>query len=458
MLPPDFIAQADFGFTGDATNFLASLETQPPTSIRLHLLKSSHLAGLAKMPAVAWENQGRYLPERLNFTTEIDFWAGAYYVQEASSMFVGEVLKQTLPLEESLCVLDLCAAPGGKSTHILSLLSEDSVLVSNEIVRSRAQILNENIARAGYGNAIVTNHHAARIGQLTGVFDAIVLDAPCSGEGMFRKNKEARGEWSLANVQMCAERQQTILEEIAPCLKEGGILIYSTCTFNTVENEKNLYPLLEEGWESVPLQVPQNSGILACVTEDEGNALYSYRFYPHLLQGEGFFLSCLRKTDAVKSPKKLHVKNPHLTLIPPRKQDFLKHWIADLDEFEYYQTDKNEIFALPAAQATFMHLLGETLSAWNTGYHIGTRKHEDMEPAPAWALALAGKVGEDVPQIALPTEDALEFLRRNELKTALPAQKGWHLATYNGLGLGWLKALPNRWNNYYPAQWRIRNF
>ncbi len=455
MLPNDFIKEADFGLPAHTHHaFLEALETVAPISLRLNPYKPTVANTFQDLPAVAWEAQGRYLPTRPSFTTDVDFWAGSYYVQEASSMFVGEVLRQVLPLEEALQVLDLCAAPGGKSTHLLSLLSAESILVSNEIIRQRAQILGENLSRFGQGNFILTNQNSEKIGQLTGVFDAVVLDAPCSGEGMFRKDREARQEWSPANVRICVARQQGILQNILPTLKEGGVLIYSTCTFNRQENELNLLPLLADGWESIKLTVPESWGIIAEETIQNGHILYSYRFYPHLLQGEGFFVSCLRKNDSEKY-KKPHIKNPHLLPITAKKQDFLTDWVADLSQYKVYQTAKNDVFALPAVQADLMHTLGEALGAWSTGYHIGTRKHDDLEPAAAWALA--GKTSINIPQIALPTHDALDFLRKNDIATPVPAQKGWHLATHNGLGLGWLKALPNRWNNYYPAPWRIRN-
>ncbi len=453
MLPADFLQQADFGLPAPAHEaFLASLEGASPTSIRLNPFKMGEKPEGAT--PVAWESQGYYLPSRLSFTTEADFWAGKYYVQEASSMFVGEILRQTLPLEEDLTVLDMCAAPGGKSTHILSLLSPDSILVSNEVFRTRAYILSENIARWGQGNVILSLQNSAKMSGLTGTFDAVLVDAPCSGEGMFRKDKEARKEWSLANVHLCVERQQQILENIAPTLKENGVMIYSTCTFNTQENEQNLLPYLEEGWESIQLNVPEDWQIVCTETAHAGKVLYSYRFYPHLLAGEGFFISCLRKGYSEKKVK-LYTKNPNLAPLPAKRADFLRSWVGKVEDFQYYQTTQQNVYALPAHQAEKMRAIAEYIGAWTTGYHIGTRKHDDLEPAPAWALA--GKCPETLPTLDLPTEDALNFLRKQDISLPTPATKGWHLATYNGLGLGWLKALPNRWNNYYPTTWRIRH-
>ncbi|TAH27956.1 MAG: rRNA methyltransferase [Cytophagales bacterium] len=455
MLPHDFIQNADFALPKKEHQlFLDALTTKPPVSIRLNPFKS--IQKFDNLLQVDWETQGKYLPERISFTTDVDFWSGTYYVQEASSMFVGETLRQILPIEKDLKILDLCAAPGGKSTHILSLLSDNSFLMSNEINRQRCQVLSENMARLGKANYVITNQSPENIGKWKGIFDAIVVDAPCSGEGMFRKDNNAKEEWSLENVIMCAERQQDILENIAPSLKEGGFLIYSTCTFNTLENEKNILDLLEQGFESIRLVVDSSWNIIEKETKIDEKTLYSYRFYPHLLKGEGFFITCLQKKYKENSQRKPNLKNPNLLPIPLKKQDFLSGWLEDISKFKIYITQKNDIFALPLAQADNMHLWGETLGAWQAGIPIGTRKHEDIEPSPALAFSL--DLNKNIPKIELDLENALCFLRKNDINLPIPSKKGWYLATHNGFGLGWLKALPNRWNNYYPAQWKIKHF
>ncbi len=456
MLPQNFIESSDFGLPKKQhQSFLKSLDTSPPISIRLNPFKP--ITDFENLESVAWETQGKYLPKRISFTTDANFWSGAYYVQEASSMFLGEVLTQVLPIDKDLKILDMCAAPGGKSTHILSLLSENSFLMSNEINRQRCQILTENLARLGKANYVVTNQSSENIGKWTSLFDAIVIDAPCSGEGMFRKDLNSREEWSAENVLMCAERQQDILNNIIPSLKENGFLIYSTCTFNTLENEKNLQTLLNEGFESIRLVIDSDWNITETETKIDGKILYGYRFYPHLLAGEGFFISCLQKTYKENSQRKPNLKNPNLLPIPLKKQDFLDIWLEDKDKskFKLYITQKNDIFALPIQQAENMHLWGETLGAWQAGIRIGTRKHEDIEPAPEFAFSL--DLNKNIPKIALDLENALNFLRKVDISTPIPDKKGWYLATFNGFGLGWLKALPNRWNNYYPAQWKIKH-
>ncbi|GAB3814418.1 hypothetical protein GCM10028895_07510 [Pontibacter rugosus] len=226
------------------------------------------------------------LPTRTSFfTLDPLLHAGAYYVQEASSMFLEQALKQSIDLDESLHVLDLCGAPGGKSTHLASLISKDSLLVANEVIRSRASILAENVTKWGSGNVLVTSNDPREFSRLPDFFDVMVIDAPCSGEGMFRKDHAAVGEWSEENVNLCAQRQQRILMDVWDALKPGGLLIYSTCTWNEKENEENIAWLAaQEGVESIKLEVQPEWGIIPT----QLNGLEGYRFYPHRVQGEGF--------------------------------------------------------------------------------------------------------------------------------------------------------------------------
>ncbi|MEX2233333.1 MAG: RsmB/NOP family class I SAM-dependent RNA methyltransferase, partial [Cyclobacteriaceae bacterium] len=241
-LPVKFEESIHRKLGGALPGFLKSLQEPPPVSIRIHPVKSQHQIADERVP---WSKYGEYLPTRPQFTLDPLFHAGSYYVQEASSMFLEQALKQSVNLDQSLNVLDLCAAPGGKSTHLLSLLNRDSLLVSNEAIRSRASILSENIQKWGYPNTIVTNNDPADFRKLKGFFDVIVIDAPCSGEGLFRKNPDAMDEWSPENVQLCAGRQKRILSDAWDSLRENGVLIYCTCTYNESENEDNLRWLQE---------------------------------------------------------------------------------------------------------------------------------------------------------------------------------------------------------------------
>ena len=240
-------------------------------------------------------------------------------------MFVEQAVRQATDLSKSLNVLDLCAAPGGKSTHLLSLLSKDSLLISNEVIRSRASILSENIQKWGHDNVIVTHSDPSNFGRMPGFFDLILLDAPCSGEGLFRKEPEAMREWSLPNVDHCSVRQKRILSDVWPALKPGGILIYSTCTYNEKENIENIsWHHSQNNAESIKLSLEKNWSIS---TIEKGDCI-GYQLFPHRVNGEGFFISVLKKTEG-SSPSKSRLKD---TLHYPTKDQIngLCPWISGL--------------------------------------------------------------------------------------------------------------------------------
>ena len=241
-LPIDFITRTRALLGEEFDRLEAALNADVPVSIRINSMKGTP-APKAGAP-VAWCESGFYLPERLSFTFDPLFHAGAYYVQEASSMFLEQAIKAYV--KEPVRCLDLCAAPGGKSTHLASLLPDGSLLVSNEVIRSRSYVLAENIAKWGRPDTIVINNDPEEIGEaLPHLFDVIVTDVPCSGEGMFRKDTDSTGEWSVDNVRLCASRGRRIIHDIWNALKPGGILIYSTCTYNTEEDEENIHYIIK---------------------------------------------------------------------------------------------------------------------------------------------------------------------------------------------------------------------
>src|SRR5688572_27093140 len=246
------------------------------TSIRMNPFKKSEIVNLkSKIP---WTYYGHYLETRPSFTFDPLFHAGCYYVQEASSMFLEQPLKQLLDLSQPLKVLDLCAAPGGKSTHIISLLSPDSLLVSNEVIKPRSIVLTDNVIRWGCRNVIVTNNDPKAFQRIPGYFDVMVVDAPCSGSGLFRKDEDAVEEWSLNNVELCSQRQQRILADALPALKEDGLLVYSTCSYSGKEDEEIMDWLVQQmGMENIPLSIDGFKGIV--VSTSPANAT-GYRFYP----------------------------------------------------------------------------------------------------------------------------------------------------------------------------------
>jgi len=288
MLPVDFIDSMRQELGGEAEQLFRALEGEQVTSIRLND-KKDILDFPCDIEEVPWHEDGYYLLERPQFTLDPLFHAGCYYVQEASSMFIQQALDQYV--DPHSIVLDLCAAPGGKSTLISQHLGNQGLLIANEVVRQRVFVLSENIQKWGNGNTVVTHNDAAVFGEKTGhLFDCMLVDAPCSGEGMFRKDEEAREEWSVKNVHMCAERQRKILMDAWDALKPGGILIYSTCTFNREENEENVEWIADcLGGDILPVNFDPRWGIT------EGNP--GYHFYPHMTQGEGFYMAVIRKLD-----------------------------------------------------------------------------------------------------------------------------------------------------------------
>jgi len=432
------------GKLGESFNhFLTSLQQPSPVSIRLNPHKQFTFEG----ESVAWSKFGKYLTERPIFTLDPAFHAGAYYVQEASSMFLEQAITQTADITKSIRVLDLCAAPGGKSTLLLSLLHPDSLLVSNEVIRSRASILSENIQKWGHTNVVVTNNDPEDFSTLHGFFDVIVVDAPCSGEGLFRKDPDAVKEWSPANVDLCSKRQRRILADVWPALKTNGILIYCTCTYNEHENEENLRWLQQQhDIESVPLTVDKSWGI---ETTQEGNFI-GYRFYPHQVRGEGFFLSAIRKTE---QQQEVRAKPKKTIACPP------KNIIEQLQEWTLNDTRKlyswnDTVYAIPFNQAEEIEFLRQHLKIILAGTQLAAAKHDKLIPEHASALSIELKK-DHFQQIEVNLEEALHFLRKEPIQSG-STPKGFTLITYNKLPLGWVNVLDNRVNNLYPKEWRIR--
>lgn len=433
---------------GDAEwqGFCQALEAPPPISLHFNKLKFSNWQ--ENFGKVKWYSSGVYLKERPVFTLDPAFHAGAYYVQEASSMFLAEALRQLVPQKEGLKVLDLCAAPGGKSTLMLSVLGEGGVVLSNEVIRSRYQILRQNLIKWAYPNAATSQHDSEDFLPLSGFFDIVLVDAPCSGEGLFRKDPDAVTEWSENHVQLCAARQRRILGNAVRLLAPGGILLYATCTYNDQENEDNSRWLIESAnLVPRPLHLEADWNI--------ASKAYGYQFYPHRLEGEGFYLAAFQKPeDEKKSVFKDRWKGLKGFLPIAREElDRLEYWVQDRDLFQFYKNKDNGVIAIPNAQEEVVKQLAAVLPKSDWGTAIGTFKGKDF--IPDHSLALSRLVSEKIPKAAVDKNSALLFLKREPIP--LDGQpEAWVLITYEGLGLGWVKKLPNRVNNYLPKDWRIR--
>ncbi|WP_101690305.1 methyltransferase RsmF C-terminal domain-like protein [Dysgonomonas massiliensis] len=446
-LPSDFIDRMRPIIGDEWSNFEQALLSDSPVSIRLNCVKAKGF-DIPLTDRVPWCDNAYYLAERPQFTFDPLFHAGCYYVQEASSMFVARALSQYL--EEGVRVLDLCAAPGGKSTTVADLLDDDSLLVTNEVIRSRANILAENMAKWGRSNVVVTNNDPADFGKLNHFFDAILVDAPCSGEGMFRKDAGAINEWSVDNVKICTQRQQRIVADVWNSLKPGGLLIYSTCTYNLEEDEENVQWIQETlGAEVLSVDISADWQIQGALKYDNP----VYRFMPHRTRGEGFFLAVLRKDeDDIRplKPKKDKKQN--------RKLDLSKNYKSYIQNSEAYNfVAKGDSWsAYPKHLSEDMNLLTVELNVLSAGIFVGETKGKDF--IPSQALALSNELNQsafETLDIDWPT--AIAYLRREPLQLPPEISKGYVLLIYKGVALGFVKNIGNRANNLYPQEWRIRS-
>lgn len=426
--------------------FLASLQQPAPASVRIHPMKN--VPELPFCDNVPWCASGRYLSTRPLFTLDPLYHGGTYYVQEASSMFLEQALKQHADLDKPLRVLDLCAAPGGKSTHLLSLLSRDSLLVSNEAIRSRASILSENIQKWGYPNTVVTNNDPGDFGRLTGYFDALVVDAPCSGEGLFRKDEGAMEEWSPENVQLCSSRQRRIVGQAWEALRKDGLLLYCTCTYNESENEANLQWLKENHRvEFLRVSIDPSWGIEEVIT----NGVVAYRFFPHRSRGEGFFLSVIKKTGPT-TRFALKSKTSRFA-VPGKVRERLQDWIINSSTSTLFQF-QDLIFLTPDINRPEIEFLLTHLKIVYAGTNVARLKHDKL--IPEHSLALSIDVNKDhFTTIDLAETEALKYLRKDTIEVA-SQPRGYALITCRRTPIGWANILPSRVNNLYPSEWRIR--
>ena len=443
---------------GDEYNaFRTALLGEPAVSIRLNRAKCDAQPEYEPVP---WTTDGYYLPERPAFTFDPWLHAGCYYVQEASSMFVEQALHQHLG--EARVALDLCAAPGGKSTLLRSLLPDDCVLVSNEVMRPRAQVLAENITKWGHPRCIVTSNYPADFTPMGPTFDLILVDAPCSGEGMFRKDEVAVAEWSPENVTTCWQRQRDILTDIWPTLRPGGLLIYSTCTFNTQEDEENVRWMMEElGAELLPIATDPSWGITPSLVSDVAHA---YRFLPGRTRGEGFFLSVLRKGNEVagaatprpaKAKKKDKKKSSAAKVLPPWGDKRGASWLTDAQAYTYKTLDA-EVIALSSDMEALHAMLADHLHLIKAGITLAELKGRDALPAHDLAMSTALRT-DAFARCELNYLDALHYLRREAIVLPAEMPRGFVLVTYRDMPLGFVKNLGNRANNLYPNEWRIRS-
>lgn len=461
-IPKDFLETSVSIFGRESEEFLASLDSEPSLGIHINAEKMQKTGVVIPDNAerVEWTSNGFYLKSRPRFTFDPFLHAGAYYVEEPSSMFVEKALNYIQKDIRIDRALDLCAAPGGKSIMIRNSM-KGGLLVSNEPLSKRAAVLTENLAKWGNPDIIVTSDFPEAFDRLTGFFDLIATDVPCSGEGMFRKDETARSEWSKANVENCVQRQRDILRTIWPTLRKGGYIIYSTCTFNRREDEENVLFIANElGAEIINLETDADWHICGDTT---GRNMPVYHFFPHKTRGEGFFLALLKKTSDTPPAenRKSKKKKPETV-----SADGFAEWINSKENFDFHKS-KDGITALRKAFADDYAAISEKLNVICAGVRVCTEKPAKFSNSarkpkpqfvPAPGLALSSCLNRKAfPDISLNYSDAIKFLRGESIPPTVYAPRGWVTVSYRNLPLGFANNVGSRLNNSYPPAWRIRS-
>jgi 16S rRNA C967 or C1407 C5-methylase (RsmB/RsmF family)/NOL1/NOP2/fmu family ribosome biogenesis protein len=444
MFPEEFIKRIQSQKLINSEALLNSLSSPGPVSIRLNPAKWQ-LHPIGAQP-VAWCSNGWYLDSRPSYTLDPLFHSGCYYPQEASGMFLQKVYNEICSEQKGLKVLDLCGAPGGKSTHLSSLIGRDGLLVANEVIRQRASVLAETLTKWGHGNSIVTQNDPSVFGRIGSYFDVILVDAPCSGEGMFR-NEIARNEWSAENANHCSERQKRILTDIWPALKDNGILIYSTCTFNPDENEKNVRWLLDKKRaESIKLNISDSHG----VNEIDYQGISGYGFYPDKIRGDGLFISVIRKQEKTDNISIRHQGKSDF-VITQNDRSVLNEW-SNFHGSDLFRTG-DDIFGLACSKNDFL-FFRKNLKVIKAGTRICSIKKSDYLPSHELALSLNIKENA-FPVVEFDYYNSISYMRRDNIVLS-GLSRGWYIATYKGVNLGFINNIGSRINNYFPVEWRVR--
>ena len=435
----------------EAERLFAALDGVSPVAVRLNPAKCGEEGVWSDGEAIAWSKNGRKLKERPSFTLDTAFHAGAYYVQEAASQFIDYVISgEDL---QGKRVLDMCSAPGGKTTIYSTAVGVDGLVVANEYVRSRANILVDNVRKWGMGNVLVTNNAPEHIAQFEGWFDLVAVDAPCSGEGMFRKEEVAREDWSDEAVKMCAQRQMSIVREAWQSLKDGGLFIYSTCTFNDEEDEGVLQAFIDEMGDvfepSHRIDVAPEWGIVS----GEVGAFQTFRFFPHNTDSEGLFVAVARKAEATtqRTPK---ARKKVMQEVDKVSRKELSRWLQEAEQYTFAMV-ADTIYGYRTEQFKAVQALSEGLTAIYSGVAMGQIFKGKLKPD--WALSQhVGLNRKAVATEELDEARALDYLRKKDIAVG-DMVEGINLVTHNGRALGFAKKVGARCNNLYPNSLKIMN-
>jgi 16S rRNA C967 or C1407 C5-methylase (RsmB/RsmF family) len=414
--------------------------TLPPTvSVRINPEKPTHKFDQERK--VPWAPWSFLLKERHSFSLDPLFHAGAYYVQDSSSMVLDFILSKLEFSSEGILALDACAAPGGKSLILSDFLKNKGFLIANEIDGKRNAILSENLLKWGSAHHAVTQLSSQKWREIGGVFDLVLVDAPCSGEGMFRKDDFAVTQWSNSLINQCAESQRQILDNLSETIIEGGYLIYSTCTMNPFENENQLEHLLENGFESATPDLSQFSEFLIPIHLE--NKLVGYYLLPGISTGEGLFISVLRKTSDSKN--RVGFKSFNLTAANGQvietfvQSEFMGSWMKEGDNYAV-----NDSFDL-------LDRFPDRMAFKSVGIPAYTLKGKDIIPLHGLAMLPSAKA-----HFELDLSEALNYLRKERISAPSNSDQKWMLVGFENHVLGWVKYVPGRLNNYYPTHFRLR--
>ena len=422
----------------------------------LESLNQSPAVSVSKKSKEAiWESEGAvphfplgvYLTERPVFTLDPLFHLGHYYPQESSSMFVYQIAQLLAQTTDIQYVIDLCASPGGKTRLLHQALPQARMIVSNEVQAKRNVILCENVIKFGDTRSVVTQSPASQIGG-DGQWDLVLLDAPCSGEGMFRKDHSARQEWSMENVLNCQKTQHGLLKEAERLVRPGGFLIYSTCTFSKEENENQCQLLMKSGeWENWSDFELANGAVWKA-----GRDFRAIHFLPHMSQGEGFFCAVFKRRESTVRTKKVVLKNK----ISNKFQNLQRNRLEKISGYlrteasSYWESSLNEVFAFTGD----IHMIDWLDRPRMVGIPLGSFIKDKF--VPQQGLITTGLYHPDIPQLQVDLEEALNLLRGHDWRWDFDGAPGWYLANWNGMPLAWLKWVGNRFSNHYPMDWRIR--
>ena len=417
----------------------AITSSEPSVAVRVNEARGATAPADARL--VAWCGKGFYLQDRPTFTFDTDWHAGRYYVQDASSMFIAHVIRSLI--HEPVRYLDLCAAPGGKTTAALQALLPRSLVVANEIIPPRARVLADNVIRWGNPRSVVTSNAPAHLGKMTHFFDVIAADVPCSGEGMMRKDDEAVAQWSPALVEQCAQRQREILTDVWPALRPGGLLIYSTCTYNRQENEEMADFIVNElGATSLEVPIEPDWNIHPAI----GSDCDCYRFMPHRVDGEGLFMAAFRKQgNAPRQDIRFKEKSA-------KKTDATGlDWLSCPDDYVMDQQG-DLLIAVPQDIRREVAALRSSLNVLHAGVELASIMGRKTVPHHALAMSTE-RAADAFPVCAVDYMSALRYLRGESITVDAP--RGYILIAHEGAILGFANNLGNRANNLYPKSQRI---